>query len=333
MKRERFRYILFTLLGGVMGVAATLLYNAGRPMPVATIVPQASKVGGGMATQQEKADGSSKPAGDKAKIEDPLAPSPKRAQRFVERDHRLIVWFKETYGPVYDKVFADYGIDPSTRELLMESIASVYRAKLEVRKVTTQMMDEQWGHRDMMKKILGPRYDEYLKYEERWPIREEVGFIAEYAGKSGSPLSGDRLEILQQLVERNGTLGWKPLGSLGGALGGVPEQTYGTENVISLLEQRQASLALQSTATIEQARASGFSPKEIELLESYYRGQLQYYDDAIEKSQPSSPKKIARLEQKLANLRQNPSANANEIRATTAMLDWMRSNPGIRANN
>jgi hypothetical protein len=289
---------------------------------------------GNLLASQAKPDGVQPPASGGPKDGYRLIlDDPETARHLAERDRRSLATFRATHAPVYEKVLVEYGIDSETRESLYEHVVAIYRAELEVRKVTMQVMVAQRTYRDRMKKALGERYDDYLKYEDRWPVREESSFIAEFAGKSGALLSDERLNELQALIEKNETFTWKSVGSLGGPLGGVPELTDGTENEISLLEQRQASLALQSAATIQQAKASGFSPKELELLESYYRGQLQYYADAIEKSQPSSPKKIARLEQKLANLRQNPSANANEIRATAAMLDWMRSNPDFRAKD
>ena len=246
--------------------------------------------------------------------------------RLEDRDRRLIAHIMESRGPLYERLFSGYGIDEAVREQLLHHISLIYQAKIDSRKTSTQLLNAQTVYENRMKGILGDKYLEYKRYEAGERSRQESKRITDFAKASGVfDISSPRWVELQDIIQKNGAYSAETLGDVSGPFDELNKPLQGAASVLPFIEQSQATLAINSASVVEQARARGFSPAEIQLLEKYYATEIAYYDWAVEAVHNPSRARIIMLENRLTALRSDPDASAAELRRLEDQIGRLRS--------
>lgn len=230
-------------------------------------------------------------------------------ERLSERDRKVIDAIMAERGPVYEKMFSEYGMTSQQVSQALHHIALIYQSKLDVRKAMTAQMNAQMDFEMRMQQILGDRHKEYVAFELLSRAREESDFIRQFAQSSElSPISSERTAALHALIQRTGAYSQRTLGSLSGPSDELARPRYG-EAAVTWLEESQAILSLSSASVIEAARQQGFTAKEISTLESYFAKEIAAYDRQITQASGSVEGQIAVLERQLAKLKER-NANA-----------------------
>jgi hypothetical protein len=248
--------------------------------------------------------------------------NPQNSRRLSERDARLIQWFRDNNEADYERLFTSLGLDPGQRRSLMEHITKIYQAKIEARKHTSQLMMAQSEFDERMKLLLREKYPDYVAYEQRKPIREESGFLADHLDKAGAALTDAQRQALEKLLEQNEAFSSKTKGSLGGPRGNVPEQAYGTE-AIAALERDQAAL-------LREATAAGLTADQVTALKSYYRSELENYERILTAASYPTAKDIEAVERQIQSLKARGNTTP-ELSKLESQLNWMRKTEKMRS--
>lgn len=230
-------------------------------------------------------------------------------ERLAERDRKVIDAIMAERGPEYEKMFADFGMTPHQIAQALHHISLIYQAKLDARKATTVQMNAQMDFDIRMQQIMGERYKEYLAFESSGRAREESLLMQQFAQSASlTPISDERADVLNALIQESSAYSQRILGSLSGPRDQVARPNYG-EAAVAELEENQAVLSLGSASVIERARQQGFTASEIATLESYFAKEIASYEKQIAQASNSVEGQISVLERQLARMkRQNASA-------------------------
>jgi hypothetical protein len=230
-------------------------------------------------------------------------------ERLAERDRKVIDAIMTERGPEYERMFADFGMTPQQIAQALHHISLIYQSKLDARKAMTVQMNAQMDFDIRMQQIMGDRYHEYLAFESLGRAREESLLIRQFAQSASlTPISDERADALNALIQESRAYSQRILGSLSGPRDQVARPNYG-EAAVAELEENQAVLSLGSASVIERARQQGFTASEIATLESYFAKETASYEKQITQASNSVEGQIAVLERQLARMkRQNAGA-------------------------
>lgn len=246
--------------------------------------------------------------------------------RLSKNDEAALAAIMQQVGPEYERLFAQLGVNAEQRAQLLHHLALIYKEKRDVKLRQTSLVNAQSAFDSRLKSLLAPeKYAEYRAYEDFDRARRESAQFTDFASTVGqSALSPERLADLQELVDATGAYSARTVNQWGGAFHEAAAP-YSSARSESFLNEAIASLRVNSTALLEEARRRGFTAAELEILQRYYRKEISAYEQQLTDTRDPVGAQARWLERRILTLSADPRTNPEVLQRLKDSLALLRA--------